>query len=170
MKFETTMNAVVSNEVIRYYNIVNYEAFEQFLDRLRKNADQLRRNREYTDSYLDHAIANFDKYDGIMKKYDDIYIFMDRLMLSDLIAVFRCCDRDLRSRIFRKLLKCNATVKYNTFQSFDEFLKRLPRIRNCISHFNSLEILVDYWDIKNKVLRTVSDKKKYVTIINKLSE
>lgn len=169
MKFETTMNAIVSNEVIRYYNIVNYEAFEKFLDRLRKNADQLKKYGEYSDSYIDHVVAAIEKYDETMKKYDDIYIFMDRLMLADLIAVFRCCDRDVRSRIFKELLKCDAALKYNTFKSFDEFLKRVTAIRNCICHFNSLEVLANYWDIKNKIPRTVSDKKKYVTIINKLS-
>lgn len=56
-------------------------------------------------------------------------------------------------------------LTFNT-QKISDFIKKtfcLVAIRNCLMHGNSLEILVRYYDIKNKDLR-----KKYLELISLL--
>ena len=93
---------------------------------------------------------------------------MDRLSLGSTITLFRCCDLQIKKQIFSDLLKNDATVKYTDFSTFDDFLFRVVPIRNCVFHNNSLTILKRYFDIKNKLLRTRSDQRKYSNIIKRL--
>jgi len=113
-----------------------------------------------------------DEIDGLvedMNRYDDIYIFMDRLSLSEAITIYRCIDRKLRSKVYKYLQTHDGVLGYLTFESFDEFLTRIVSIRNYVCHFNSLEVLKMYVHIQSKTLRTDSDRKTYSKIIKKLS-
>lgn len=169
-KFETVFNSVVSYEAIHNYEIDTYSSFLDFISVLRKNLMTMSLKKEYTYDACLNMGHELDRFPATMEKYDDIYIFMDRLSLSGIITVFRCLDPDLRSKIYKYLQQHNAVLGYMTFESFDEFLTRIVPIRNCISHFNSLEVLKMYLHIRTKTLRTSSDRKKYAKIIKKLSE
>lgn len=160
-RFETIFNSVVAYEAIHYYDIDSYQHFLDFVSALRRNLMNMSLKNEYTQNACNNMTHELDKFPETMEKYDDIYIFMDRLSLSDIITVFRCLDSDLRSKIYKYLQQHDAVLGYMTFESFDEFLTRIVPIRNCISHFNSLEILKMYLHIKTKTLRTSSDRKKY---------
>lgn len=168
-KFETMFNSVVAYEAIHYYSIENRSSFNGFLTSLKTNLMCMKLKNEYNQKA---CLKMSDEIDGLtedMNKYDDIYIFMDRLSLSETITIFRCLDIELRSKIYKYLQSHDGVLGYLTFESFDEFLTRIVSIRNYICHFNSLEVLKMYFNIHSKTLRTDSDRKTYSKIIKKLS-
>lgn len=168
-KFETLFNAVVAYEIIEYYDILTYEDFLGFISDLRQNLMEMEDSGEYNPDACANMRKEINDFDEKMAKYDDIYIFMDRLSLSNLITVFRCCNRSVRSKIYKYLQAHDGVFGYMTFESFDDFLARIVSIRNCICHFDSLEVVTMYLRIKTKELRPSTDRKKYQKIIRKLS-
>lgn len=170
MKFETTFNAVLSYGTIYYYNISSEETFLDFINDLHNNLSILESQRTYKQSVINHMNNEIDKLIEDINRYASVYILMDRISLSTAITIFRCCNIQLRKLIFQTLLQLNSTVGYKTFESFDDFLTRLPSVRNFVCHFNSLEVLVNYLYIPTKTLRTPTDRKKYLNIIRKLSQ
>ena len=174
-KFESTLNSILSNETILYYSIDSREKFDQFMKHLLNNTDSFpianrksNQFRGYSEKALHHMRDEISNMHSHMEKYEDIYIFMDRLSLSELITVFRCLDLRLRSRIFKELAIRDLTFGYQNFSSFDTFLTRIVPIRNCICHHNSLEILINYYDIKNHSMRTEKDREIIINVINRL--
>ncbi len=160
MKFETTFNAVLSYKIIHYYNISSNESFLAFINDLHTNLSFLKSQEKYKPSTINHMNAEIDKLIEDMNRYKSIYILMDRISLSTAITIFRSCSIQLRRHIFQTLLSFDSTVGYKTFESFDDFLTRLPSVRNFVCHFNSLEVLVNYLYIPTKKLRTPTDRKK----------
>ena len=169
MRFESLFNAVVSYEMIHYYRIFDYQAFLDFIQSLSINTLALSTNKTYSMGQIDNMRKEIYSFEKTMEKYEDIYIFMDRLSLSETITVFRCSAPKLKGDIFKTLLNINGTIGYKTFSTFDEALTRLVPIRNCICHSNSLEVLTMYLRIKQKQLRTSTDRNKYKSLISKLS-
>jgi hypothetical protein len=131
-KFESTLNSILSNETILYYSINSREKFDYFMKQLLKNINSFpvknqnsKQFRGYSGKTLQHMRNEISSMHSHMEKYEDIYIFMDRLSLSELITVFRCLDLQLRSRIFKELAIRNLTFGYQNFSSFDIFLTRI---------------------------------------------
>lgn len=169
MKFETIFNAILTYETVHFYTIRSSTDFDSFITSLIQNANSLKNNNEYSETVVNYMLDTFSSFHKKMLDYEDIYIFLDRLSLSEQISVFRCCDKPLRSKIFQSLMKYNVTLGYSTFKQFDGVLKRIVPIRNCICHFNSLEVLIEYRKIKTKELRYKSEKSIYKKIIARLS-
>lgn len=167
LKFETKFNAIVSYEIILGYDIKDYNSFLIFINDLKTNIDSVFEDKSSVKK--GHLKKELEEIKNEIDKFQDIYILMDRLSLSKLILIFQYCNSKLRSKIFKSLMLHDATLGYMTFSTFNDFLLRLPSIRNCICHFNSLEILVNYWNIPNHILRKSTDRKKYLKIIDKLS-
>jgi len=165
MTFEATFNAIVSYEVIHFYHIDNYQSFLTFVSQLISNVN----STTISSKVKHHVLRDFNSFPQKMSEYDDIYLFLDRLNLSSIINVYQYCDKNLKNHIFKQLQHYNCTFGYNSVGTFNDFLVRIVKIRNCICHSNSLEILVNYVDIKNRKLRNSSDRKKYTNIIKKLS-
>lgn len=165
MRFETTFNSIIAAEVIIGYKIDSYDKFMEFIDELMVNASSM----EFKESVRKHLQDEIKGFPDVMKKYDDIYIFMDRLSLSQIIAIYRCCDKHIHNKIFSGLINANMTFGYSSPGTFEDFLRRIVPIRNCISHFNSLEILINYYNIKSKELRSYPDRKRYKKVIARLS-
>jgi len=163
-KFEVKFNSIVTHELMLYYNINSDVQFNKFVNTIISNVHA----SSYRLSVQTHMINELNCFSSKMKNYESIYIFMDRLSLGSTITLFRCCDLRIRKQIFSDLLKNDATVKYTDFSTFDDFLFRVVPIRNCVFHNNSLTILKRYFDIKNKLLRTRSDQRKYSNIIKRL--
>ena len=170
MNFETAFNAIVSNEVIKSYNIDSYSSFLSFISNLKENLLNLKNYQLYKDLAINHMSSEINQFIDLMDKYNSIYIFMDRLSLSQIITVYRCVNIDIHNSIFSSLLSNDLTFNYSSPGTFDDFLKRIVPIRNCIAHYNSINILIDYYDIKNKAHRSIADKKRYKKIIAKLCD
>lgn len=170
MKFETAFNAIVSYEVINHYEIKDEIRFKMFIEILQKNIDSFVESGRIKSSTANHMHNDISKFESLMDNYNSIYIFMDRLSLSQVITVYRAINVSLHNKIFNSLLNSGLTFGYKSSGSFDDFLSRVVPIRNCIAHFNSLEIVIKYYDIKNKGLRHEADRNRYKKVIAKLIE
>ena len=165
MWFESTFNSIVATEVLNYYHIDSFSSFLSFCNTLSANVISM----NIPDKVREHLLDEISGFYQKMKRYEDSFIFFDRLSLSNVIVVYRACDKKVHDCIFQGLLQANATFGYSSPGTFDDFLKRVVPIRNCVCHANSLEVLVEYYNIKTKELRNATDKTKYKNIITKLS-
>ena len=170
MNFETAFNAIVSYEVINHYEIKDEIRFKVFVEIMQENINSFVESGRLKPSVANHMRNDISKFESLMKNYNSIYIFMDRLSLSQTISVYKAINVSLNNKIFNSLLKNNLTFGYQSYGSFDNFLSRVVPIRNCIAHFNSLEIVVNYYDICNKKQRLKSDKARYLKVVAKLSK
>lgn len=168
--FETHFNAILSNEILCYYKIDSREQFDTFLDNLKENTSKYSFNKvpEKNNNIQKHMIAEINKFSDYIEKYNSPYIFMDRLSLSELVAVYKTCDIQLGNKVFSELLKRKMVLDYTRKTDFDNMLTLLIPIRNCIMHSNSITVLTRYYNIKDKELRSQSDKKRYENLISKL--
>lgn len=164
LKFETTFNSIVSYEVIHFYNITDSDQFSKFVHRLMANAT----SSNYTDKMKNRMYQCLSSFQKTMEKYGSIYIFLDRLSLSDTITVFKCCDDELKKTVFQQLFMHSITLGFEDYPTFDSVLPVIVQIRNCVCHGNSLTILCMYYDVKNKSFRSRSDRRRYRNIIKKL--
>ena len=62
----------------------------------------------------------------------------------------------------------NIIILYKTYIFILTFANRLIQIRNCIMHSNSLTILLEYYNVKEKSFRKSSDRKAYQKIVKEL--
>lgn len=159
--FERTFNAVVSYEMLVKYNIVDTNAFSIFVESMNNSA----LNSSYSSTKKKYMIDEINKFTDKLNNYDSPYIFFDRLSLNEVITIYRLMDNSDRIRIFNNLKRMNCTLGYPSMQQFDEALTRLVHIRNCVYHGNSLTILIRYYKVKTKELRSSSDRKKYITLV-----
>lgn len=164
LKFETTFNSIVSYEVIHFYDISDSDQFSKFVHRLMANATA----SSYSDKMKNRMYQCLSSFQDTMEKYGSIYIFLDRLSLSDTITVFKCCDNELKKSIFQQLFTRSNTFGFEDYPTFDSALPIVVQIRNCVCHGNSLTILCMYYDVKNKSFRSRSDRRRYRNIIKKL--
>lgn len=164
-EFETIFNALVSYYAITTYNIEDSNKFEKFIDILKLNLV----NKSYNQSVKNHIIEDLNNIYKDMNDFDDIYILLDRLTFNKTIAIYKCFEDELMEKIFNKMKSYNCVFNYTRFTNFVEILQKMVMIRNYVYHNNSLTILVRYSDIKNKTLRKDTDRKKYLTLIRKLS-
>lgn len=170
MMFETTFKSILSYEIISYYKITDILRFEIFIKSLIENTNSFIKSKRIKQNVGQHMLDNISKFNVLMDNYNNINIFMDRLTLSQAITIYRSVYITIHNKIFNLLLNNNLTFGYKSSGSFDDFLNRIIPIRNCIAHFNSLELLITYYDIKNKSLRCETDSNKYKKIITKLSQ
>lgn len=165
--FETAFNAIVSNEVICYYNLDSIDQLERFINSLCQNIQKLTTKSTASRQHMLKAVqalrADFDKYDSI-------FILFDRMSLSVLETVYLSVDKELNEKIFNAMLSRNLVIGYIKKSDFDKMLTLLVQVRNCIMHGNSLTILIRYYDIKKKDLRRRSNKERYVTLIKNLMQ
>lgn len=110
---------------------------------------------------VSHFKESFDKYGSV-------FIFMDRLSLSDLSTVYRACGDELSNKIFTELSSRGFTFGYTKKHDFDSVLSIIAQVRNCVMHENSLTILIRYSNVKDKKLRLQTNRKRYSNVIKKL--
>ena len=159
--FERIMNAIVCNNIATHYNLCTKESFYNFINSLKINLLSL----NYSQKAKERMLNEINDFENQVDKYDSIFIFLDRISLSDLITIFRTCD--IRDDLFRQLLVYNCTYGFNDFSTFDNALNIIVQIRNCVCH-NSITVLIRYYSIKNKQLRSRSDVRRYANIYKKM--
>lgn len=163
--FESVFNAIVSNEVIYAYELENKESFNSFVVSLSKNVLALQSETFESKQHMLKTISNFNNE---LDKYNSIFIFMDRLSISELITIYKSCGKEISNIIFKAMYSNGLTLGYTKKSDFDNCLSKLVHIRNCIMHSNSITILIRYYNVKNKSLRKSTDKKAYQNIIKNL--
>ena len=115
-----------------------------------------------------HMLKTIGHFCHEIEKYNSVFIFLDRLSLSELSTIYLSCDKKVGLYIFSEMQKRELTLGYKKKKDFDESLNRLIQIRNCIMHSNSLTILLEYYNVKEKSFRKSSDRKAYQKIVKEL--
>lgn len=164
LMFEESFNAILSYEVIHFYDISDFNKFSSFINTLLSSLHQL----PYKQTAKDHMANSIQKFSNELAKYNSPYIFFDRLTLSELITVFRCIDNDLQLKIFNSLVNQRCSIGYYDLETFDSVLPIIIQIRNYVCHGNSLEVLCMYYSIKDKMFRSRSDRRRYRNVIKRI--
>jgi len=90
------------------------------------------------------------------------------LSLHSLLAILVSLDDGPKHRCIEEITKRQSIVKADDEKTFYDQVSKIIRIRNCICHNDSLEILLRYLSRKHKTLRTSSDKYSYAKMIEKI--
>jgi len=166
LSFETQFNAIVSYNIMVEYNIDSIEKFKYFIDCLYDDLDKLNVNKQRKQNMKKHI----NEIAKNVFKYSSVYITLDRLTLGQLLTVFVCLEGDIKHGIFVELNKRELTFKTVNINQFENVLFDVISIRNCISHKNSLEIKILFYNVKNNIMRSKRDKKRIKKLISLLSE
>ena len=163
--FESTFNSILSYEVINHYDLRNEKNIELFIQELMQNTLNL---RSVSFSEKQHMLRTINSFPNSIDKYDSVFIFFDRLSFSELATIYKSINNKISYKIFEAMTSELLNLGYTKKRDFDNSLTTLIQIRNCIMHSNSLTILIRYYNVKKKLLRTAKDKKRYTKIIDKL--
>lgn len=166
LDFEIHFKSIMSYHILTNHKIENSVDLNDFLDELKLSCLTL--SGAYT-TRIDHMINHLDKLKKDVSKYADVYCFFDRMSLGNVLDVFVCLDNKLQDIILSDMIRFG--MNFNT-EKVPDFIKKvfcLVAIRNCVMHGNSLEILVRYYNHKTHELRKATDKKKYTSLIKRLS-
>lgn len=162
--FECVFNSIVSYEVINHYHIDSQTSFDNFINELMTNVT----NSKEKPIVKNHMTKTFTSFNDYLQKYGSVYILFDRLSLNEIVSVYKMVNKKLSDKIFNELLCRDYTFNYPVKKQFDDALIKLVRIRNCVYHGDSLTILIRYFNVKKKSLRTSTDKRKYETLLKRL--
>ena len=163
--FESTFNSILSYEVINHYDLRNEKNIELFIQELMQNTLNL---RSVSFSEKQHMLRTINSFPNSIDKYASVFIFFDRLSFSELATIYKSINNKISYKIFEAMTSELLNLGYTKKRDFDNSLTTLIQIRNCIMHSNSLTILIRYYNVKNKLLRTAKDKKRYTKIIDQL--
>lgn len=163
--FESTFNSILSCEVINHYDLRNEKNIELFIQELMQNTLNL---RSVSFSEKQHMLRTINSFPNSIDKYDSVFIFFDRLSFSELATIYKSINNKISYKIFEAMTSELLNLGYTKKRDFDNSLTTLIQIRNCIMHSNSLTILIRYYNVKKKLLRTAKDKKRYTKIIDQL--
>lgn len=163
--FESTFNSILSYEVINYYDLENKKNIELFIQEIMQNTINL---ENISFSEKQHMLRTINNFPKSIDKYDSVFIFFDRMSFSELSTVYKSIDVKIAYKIFNAMVLESLNLGYVKKRDFDNSLTTLIQIRNCIMHSNSLTILIRYYNVKKKSLRSAKDKKKYTKIIDQL--
>lgn len=163
--FESTFNSILSYEVINHYDLRNEKNIELFIQELMQNTLNL---RSVSFSEKQHMLRTINSFPNSIDKYDSVFIFFDRLSFSELATIYKSINNKISYKIFESMTSELLNLGYTKKRDFDNSLTTLIQIRNCIMHSNSLTILIRYYNVKKKLLRTAKDKKRYTKIIDQL--
>lgn len=163
--FESTFNSILSYEVINHYDLRNEKNIELFIQELMQNTLNL---RSVSFSEKQHMLRTINSFPNSIDKYDSVFIFFDRLSFSELATIYKSINNKISYKIFEAMTSELLNLGYTKKRDFDNSLTTLIQIRNCIMHSNSLTILIRYYNVKKKLLRTAKDKKRYTKIIDQL--
>ena len=163
--FESTFNSILSYEVINHYDLRNEKNIELFIQELMQNTLNL---RSVSFSEKQHMLRTINSFPNSIDKYASVFIFFDRLSFSELATIYKSINNKISYKIFEAMTSELLNLGYTKKRDFDNSLTTLIQIRNCIMHSNSLTILIRYYNVKKKLLRTAKDKKRYTKIIDQL--
>ncbi|CAM3601263.1 hypothetical protein ERUR111494_02195 [Erysipelothrix urinaevulpis] len=154
------------NKKIKGKEIVNSKILEDFLTKCRdeaKNSPLLGKN--FTLSNVDYW---YKSVLGALKNTDDIFVFFDHLNLGNWEILISGLDLYLQNEVFTTLKKHELNLNTGNICEFLIRFKVLREIRNCVSHRNSIEILIRYRNVRKNSLRYAPESRKYRRLFDEL--
>lgn len=167
MYFELQFKSITAYYILNRYSISNSEELTLFLDTLKLKFSL---NTRYNEKRITHMINHIEELKKTIFQYADVYCFFDRLSLGNLLTIYTCIETHIQNEIFSDLKSFNLNFNVNKVPDFIDKVFCLVSIRNCVMHGNSLEILIRFYNPKNHELRKITDRKKYLNMINILSK
>ena len=165
--FEIQFKSIVAYYVLNSYKISNSEELKLYLGKLKMN---LSKKKTLYKNRIEHMMDHFDSLFYDVFRYADIYCFFDRMSLGNMLTVYASLDDKLQNKIFNDMKRYKINLKAEQVPVFIDRVFRLVSIRNCVMHCNSLEILIRFYNPKDKALRKSNDRKGYLSLIKELKE
>jgi len=166
IEFEKLMNAIVSYEVLLSYNLINYDNFINFIESLKGNV----LSSQFTQTTKDHMLKTLNALKDDISDYNSPYITLDRMSMNASLIILSNLELPLKQKCIDEINNRQNIIKANDPQSFYDGVAKLIKIRNCVCHNDSIEILLRYLSVKYKRLRTSSDKKSYAYLLIRLRQ
>jgi len=163
-KFESVFNSVLSYRILLHYQIENSVQFKFFVDDLKTRITKVKQKKRT------HYLKVINSFEKKIDDYDSPFIFFDRLSLGQQLMVYTCLSTVIKKQILKDLFERQISFSVSDIQTFERKLFTLVNIRNCVYHNNSIKILLRYYDIKSRALRTSSDRKFFTNLIKQLIE
>lgn len=161
-RVEVTFSSIMSYHILTHYKINCSTSFNAFIDEVIGKAKSSDIDPEKNIHNL--KILTVLKEDAL--KYNNYIIFLDRLTLGESLIVFQFLPLSIKKKILSKMSKRRLSLGVDDIKTFESRMFKLVAIRNCVFHSNSLTILVRYYRIKDKILRSSSDRKTFINIID----
>lgn len=166
MEFETLLNSIISHECMCKFNICSTDSFKVFTEMLKATIN----TSSFRDSVKERMHETVDNLLNYILEYNNPYIVFDNLTLNEILIVLVGLDNETQSKCISQILKRQHLIKSDDINTFYSQVSRLVKIRNCVCHNDSIEILLLFLSRKHKSLRSSSDKYSYAKLIEKLSE
>lgn len=166
MKFEKLVSSIVSYEILISYRINNLCSFKSFTSILAGNI----KSSNYKENIKEYMLKIESSLNKDIEEYKSPYIVLDHLSLNDTLTILVNSDKKIKKKCINEIVKRQEIVKATDEQNFYKLVSKIVRIRNCVCHNDSLEILLRYLSRKHKTLRRSSDRHSYAKLIKKLSE
>lgn len=166
--FESIFKAITAYMILNGKNkITNSHELYEFLENVEVRISLL---NGYKCKRKENAIKNIRDIQENINNYHDVYCLFDRLSLGSLLSLYTGLDDKLKNDILIEMTKQKLNFNVCDYNQFIDKVFTLVAVRNCIMHNNSLEILIRFYDPKNKSPRTPSDRNKFIKMINDLSK
>ena len=164
MKFEQLISSIVSYETLIFYNIHDDFSYSNFIFKLRGNIN----SSQYKENTKQHMLKIKEELEKGITAYKSPYIVLDNLSLNSILTILVNLDTEAKRKCIQEIINRQNIIKSFDEKTFYNQASKIIRIRNCICHNDSLEILLRYLSRKYKTLRTSSDKHSYAKLIQKL--
>ncbi|MDE8279762.1 hypothetical protein PT197_01500 [Erysipelothrix rhusiopathiae] len=181
-KFELLFITQLTFHFMKKYSVTNQKSaligFDQLLNRvdttvIRSTGDteSIAHRREKMKGHLEkckRTLQGSTRKDGTTNHPTDIYLMFDRLYLTEMLTIYMCLKGLERKKIYEQMKKRGLNLGAEDHNDFDTKIFNLVAIRNCVMHFNSLEIVMKYSNYKTKEIRGTSSRADYASIIRSL--
>ncbi len=155
---EIQFNAILSYNVITHYKIETPEKFTEFIKIIRSNIDESKKIYKFKNETID----KFEK--SFKENNNNIFVTLDKITFGMLKVIYSLLSSEVQKQIFNDLKKYDLVYHTNTPNEFEAILEYVIGIRNTISHNNSINIYIKYFN-KKKWIRQEKHQMKIVGLI-----
>ncbi len=164
ISIKTTFKNIMFNKIYCKYNFATNKEVQEFFS-IKCRANAINRHDVYELKYINKSL------DYIVKEFEErysIYYLIGNIGFGDCNNLFRTLDVDLQRDIIHDLQDLNLVPKPTNPTEFYYRMIIISKIRNCIMHNDSLEVLFRY-ELRNKnVYRENKDRLSYKRIYKQI--
>lgn len=166
--FESIFKSIVSYNIVNNKEkIENSQILYNYLESAEIRASLL---QEYSEKRKEHILKDLREIKESINNYHDVYCLFDRLSLGHLLSLYTSLDEELKTKVYLEMKKQKMHFGVQSSYQLIDRIFTLVSVRNCVMHNNSLEILVRFYEPKNKSLRKPADRNKFIKMIEELSK
>lgn len=164
--FETIFKSILAYNILTNNDLKDHDSLYSFLESIRNNIPL--NNKRYNQKRIIKLNKSIEHLQDNIDNYADVYCFFDRMTLGESLTVFCGLPYEIQNKIFSDCQKEGISFEVDKTPDFITKTFTLVSIRNCVMHCNSLEILIRFYNPKNKVIRDSNSRKRYISLINYL--